>query len=111
MYLSPGNVPTARYVWKRTILCNRPLIYGLFGYMVKIWLLHRNGPFSQSQVPTGAAERESSDKVQGKHLLVKHAESQRPSGEAERGESEAEDNGHVRAMEKELEFERREAIQ
>jgi len=34
---------------------------------------------SQWEVPTKPAERESSDKVQAKHLLVKHAESRRPS--------------------------------
>ena len=34
---------------------------------------------SQWEVPTKPAERESSEKVQAKHLLVKHAESRRPS--------------------------------
>ena len=34
---------------------------------------------SQWEVPTRPAERESSEKVQAKHLLVKHAESRRPS--------------------------------
>jgi len=34
---------------------------------------------SQWEVPTRPAERESNEKVQAKHLLVKHAESRRPS--------------------------------